>query len=135
MRTRSGYSFRTAYGFLSDVFAQIDTPYAPLTDRASAYGFNRWRKLCKTNGKKPIFGIELAVTDSPNAKTMNFNHVTLIATTHLGPLNSAIELATSKFRYEPLLTYDDLVGPKPQGYSGKTHCPFKAGSRSRLALR
>lgn len=113
MRIRSGYSFRTAYGFLEDVISRIETDYAPLTDRASAYGFNRWRKLCKKQNKRPIFGVELAVTDSPNAKKMNLNHVTLVATTSLGPINSALELAFSKFRYEPLLTYNDLNALDP----------------------
>ena len=108
MRTRSGYSFRTAYGFLEDVIARVESDYAPLTDRASAYGFNRWRKLCQKAGKRPVFGIELAVTDSPNAKKMNLNHVTLVATSSLAPVNAALELAFSKFRYEPLLTYQDL---------------------------
>ena len=108
MRIRSGYSFRTAYGFLEDVLARIETPYAPLTDRAAAYGFNQWRKLCAKAEKKPIFGLEFAVTDSPNAKVMNLNHVTLIATDKLAPINRALELAYSKFRYEPLLTYNDL---------------------------
>lgn len=108
MRIRSGYSFRTAYGFLSDVLDRIETDYAPLTDRASAYGFNRWSQLCKKANKRPIFGVELAVTDSPNAKKMNLNHVTLVATSSLSPVNSALELAFSRFRYEPLLTYNDL---------------------------
>ena len=113
MRTRSGYSFRTAYGFLDDVISRIETDFAPLTDRASAYGFNRWRQLCKKANKRPIFGVELAVTDSPNAKKMNLNHVTLIATSSLAPINSALELAFSKFRYEPLLTYNDLNSLDP----------------------
>lgn len=108
LRIRSGYSFGVAYGFLEDVMNRIETPYAPLTDRASTYAFNSWSKLAKERGKKPIHGIEIAVTDSPNAKQMNFNHVTLMPTTHLGPANRALELAFSKFRYEPLLTYDDL---------------------------
>lgn len=113
MRTRSGYSFRTAYGFLEDVFARIETDFAPLTDRASAYGHNRWRKLCKKHNKRPVFGVEIAVTDSPNAKKMNMNHVTLVATSSLAPINSALELAFSKFRFEPLLTYNDLNSLDP----------------------
>jgi DNA-directed DNA polymerase III PolC len=113
LRIRSGYSFRTAYGFLEDVIARIEGEYAPLTDRASAYGFNRWKKLCAKQGKKPIYGIELAITDSPNAKKMNLNHVTLVATNHLGPLNAALELAFSKYRYEPVLTYSDLNALDP----------------------
>lgn len=108
MRVRSGYSFRTAYGFLEDVMDRIETDYAPLTDRGSTYGFNRWRKLCEKNGKRAIYGLEVAVTDSLNAKTMNLCHVTIIATTDLAPLNAVFELATSQFRYEPLITYQDL---------------------------
>lgn len=108
MRTRTGFSFRTAYGYLEDVIERIDTPYAPITDRGSAYGFNNWTKLCKEKGKQPIYGIEVAVTDSPNAKVMNLNHVTLIATTSVAPVNRALEMAFSQFRYEPLLTYNDL---------------------------
>jgi len=108
MRIRTGYSFRVAYGFLADTISRIDTPYAPITDRASTYAFNQWTKLCKERGLKPIYGLEIAVTDSPNAKSMNLNHVTLIATTELAPLNRALELAFSKMRYEPLLTYEDL---------------------------
>lgn len=113
MRIRSGYSFRTAYGFLEDVLARIETPFAPLTDRGSTYGFNRWRKACIKQGKRPIFGLEVAITDSPNAKVMNLNHVTLIATTSLAPLNAALELSFSKFRFEPLLTYADLNSLDP----------------------
>jgi DNA polymerase III alpha subunit len=88
--------------------ARIETPYAPLTDRGSTYAFNQWRKLCIENSKKPVFGIEVAVTDSPNAKIMSLNHVTLVATSSLGPINRALELAFSKFRYEPVITYNDL---------------------------
>lgn len=108
MRIRSGYSFRTAYGFIEDVIKRIETPFAPLTDRGSTYGFNRWRKLCEKYGKKPIYGFEVAVTDSPNAKVMSFSHVTIIATDSLAPLNAAFELASGQFRYEALLTYNDL---------------------------
>jgi DNA polymerase III alpha subunit len=113
MRIRSGYSFRVAYGFLEDVMARVETPYAPITDRASTYAFNQWRKLCEKKQVKPIYGVELAVTDSPNAKVMNLNHVTLVATTSLGPINRALELAFSKFRYEPLLNYNDLNSLDP----------------------
>lgn len=108
MRIRTGYSFRTAYGFVEEAFARISTEYAPITDRASVYGFRRWKDLCDKHGKKPIYGVELAVTDSPNAKTLNRHYVTLIATTEIAPINRAVELAFSRFRYEPLLTYSDL---------------------------
>ncbi len=108
MRIRSGYSFRYAYGFLEDVISRIQTDFAPLTDRGSAYGFNRWSKLCKERGKRPIYGVEVAITPSPNSKILNLNHVTLVATDSLAPVNRALELAFSKFFHEPMLTYADL---------------------------
>lgn len=88
--------------------ARVETPYAPITDRGAAYGFNRWTKMAEKLGKKPVYGFEVAVTDSPNAKMLNLNHVTLVATSNLAPLNKLIELAFSKFKYEPLITYADL---------------------------
>lgn len=108
MRIRSGYGFRTSYGFLEDVMERIETPYAPLTDDASGYGWNQWRKLCKKVGKKPIYGIELAVTPSMHSKVMNMSKVTLIATTDLAPLNRITELAFSQFRFEPVISYEQL---------------------------
>lgn len=108
MRIRSGYSFGVAYGFLEDVFARIETPFAPITDNSSTYGWNTWRKLCAKNNKKPIYGCEVSVTPSMNEKVMNLNDVTLIATTSLSPLNKAIELAFSQFRFRPVLSYNDL---------------------------
>lgn len=108
MRIRSGYSFRAAYGHLTDVLERIDTPFAPLTDRASCFGFVKWTKLCKANGKQPIYGVELAVSPEPTAKKVTKCHFTFIATTSLAPLHSLVRKATAQFRYEPLLSYADI---------------------------
>lgn len=109
MRTRTGYSFRTAFGHLNEVMAQLDTDFAPITDRASTFGWTKWAKLCKKSGKRPVYGVELAVTDSPGAKKLTKSYFTFIATDDLTPINELVALASSQFRYEPLLTYDQLA--------------------------
>lgn len=113
MRNRTGYSFRAAFGHLDEVMSRIETDYAPITDRASTFGFNNWSKLCKKNGKRPVFGVEIAVSPEPTAKKVTRSHFTFIATDSLLPLNQVVRLASMQFRYEPLLTYDDLMSLPP----------------------
>lgn len=108
MRIRSGFSFRYGYGFLRDLLPRIETPYAPLTDRGSCYGFNQWRKLCAKADKKPIFGFEVAVTSSLNAKETDRAYVTLLALDALGPLNEAFQKATMSSGSEVILSYAQL---------------------------
>lgn len=109
MRIRTGYSFRQAVGSLEDVMARIvelGWPIAPIADRASTFGWVRWKKLAEKNGLVPVFGVELAVTDSINAKRPTSDYWTFYALHSIEPINKLVELATSQFRYEPLLTYD-----------------------------
>jgi DNA-directed DNA polymerase III PolC len=116
IRVRTGYSFRSAAGGIEDVMSRLqecDYPAAPITDRSSTFGWVKWSKLAKKNGLKPVFGVELAVTDSIHAKKPAVDYWTFIAHDSLRPLNQLIETATEQFRYEPLLTYaqaQDITG-------------------------
>ena len=108
-RIRTGYSFRSAVGKLPNVMARLKEcgyEVAPITDRASAFGWVKWAKLCKANDIKPVFGVELAVTEAPQAKHPISDYWTFIAQETLTPINELIELATQQFRYQPLLTYE-----------------------------
>lgn len=106
MRIRSGYSFRTAYGFLKDMIPCIETPFAPLTDRGSCYGFNQWRKLCAKAGKKAIYGLEVGVAPALGQRPETF--VTLIALDNISKVNEAFKRSTSGGRDDSLLTYEEL---------------------------
>ena len=67
LKVRTGYSFRQAAGKLEEVMdrlQEIGSEYAPITDRASTFGFYRWSKLAKERGLKPVFGVELGVVGS-----------------------------------------------------------------------
>lgn len=108
MRNRTGFSFRYAYGFTGDVLDRVTTPYAAITDRASTFGYHPWKRECERRGIKPIYGVELAVTESPNDKKPSRVYVTLIPKSNLLEMNKAFAMATAQFRYEPLLTYNDL---------------------------
>lgn len=112
IKLKTGYSFRNAAGDLKDVISrltEIGSEYAPITDRASTFGFNRWRKAAKEAGLKPIYGVELAVTDSINEKKPSADYWTFIANDEIGPVNRLMEKATTQFRYQPLLTVEQAL--------------------------
>lgn len=116
-RIRTGYSFQTAVGKIEDVMARLKVCQylaAPITDRASTFGWVRWDKLCKKNEMKPVFGVELGVTRSLNEKKMIIDYWTFIATDDLLAVNELFELATTQFgRFEPFITYQQAM--KAQG--------------------
>lgn len=109
---RSGYSFRHAAGKLEDVadrLKELGYLKAPLTDRASTFGWYRWAKACRERGMEPVFGVELAVTDSLHEKKPSFDHWTFVAKGSVEPLNHLVALATEQFRYRPLLRVDQAL--------------------------
>lgn len=109
MRIKTGYSFKNAAGSLDAVMARVKAvgmSAAPISDRASTFGWVRWKKLAAKNELRPIFGVELAVTDSINASRPVSDYWTFFAKDSVESVNSLVSLATSQFRYEPLLTYE-----------------------------
>lgn len=112
LKIRTGYSFRHATGKLEDVMGrlkEIGAAYAPITDRASTFGFYRWSKLAEKAGIPPVFGVELAVARDLGEKKPVVDYWTFIAIDALGPINKLIETATNQFHYQPLLSYDQAV--------------------------
>jgi DNA-directed DNA polymerase III PolC len=102
-----------------------DYSFAPITDRASTFGWVRWAKLAKENGLRPIFGLELGVTESLNAKKPIVDYWTFIAKDNLLALHRLFELATTQFHKEPLLTYQQAMA---------TDCSTIIGHRSNFEL-
>jgi len=114
-RIRTGYSFRTAAGDLQDVLDRIKEcgfPCAPITDRASTFGYNKWSKLCKAAGIKPVYGVELAVAVSASEAKPSVDYWTFIAIDDIEPINNLVNLATQQFRYQPLITYEQAQAAK-----------------------
>lgn len=112
MKIRTGYSFRNAVGKIDKVVDRIRAigwSYAPITDTASTFGYVRWMKACKKAELKPIFGVELAVTRSIQAKKPATDYWTFIAKDSLEPIHHLISTATNQFRYVPLLTIEQAL--------------------------
>ena len=108
IRLRTGYSFRSAVGTLEE-YSELLQPggWAPITDRASSYGWIRWIKLCKEKNLKPVIGVELAVSPDMTAKRPIGDYWIFYSTTNsLEPINNLVTLAMKNFRYQPLLSYD-----------------------------
>jgi DNA polymerase III alpha subunit len=80
-------------------------PVAPITDRASTFGWVRWSALAAANNLRPLFGVEIGVTTSLNEKGHDVDHWTFIAKDDIGSVNRLLRLATKQFYNEPLLTY------------------------------
>lgn len=129
IRLKTGYSFRNTAGSLTDVMdrlKEIGAEYAPITDRASTFGFYRWSKLADKEGMKPLFGVELAVTASINEKKPSVDHWTFLAIGQqgLGSVNRLVELATTQFRYQPLLTVEQAMKAKDVVIIAGSHPPL-----------
>lgn len=112
LRIRTGYSFHTAFGHIEDVqkrLLAINATFAPITDRNSTFGFNKWTKLAKKNGLRPVYGVELAVTPSLGARKPILDYWTFIAKDSLVPLHELIATATANPGKEPSLTYQQAL--------------------------
>ncbi len=97
MRIRTGYSFKTAVGHLSEVaerLKEIGWTAGPITDRLSTYGFVNWTKECEKHGLRPIYGVELPVAAALGDKKPIFDWWTFLAKDSLEPLNHLIYQAT-----------------------------------------
>lgn len=108
MKIRTGYSFRHAVGHLPDVISrlkEIGWTVAPIADRASTFGFNKFTKLAKKAEMRVAYGVELGVVARIGDARPVIDHWTFFAKDSLRPLHDLVGLATSNSDKEPLLTY------------------------------
>lgn len=115
--TRTEYSFNYAYGPLDKVIAVVgDEPAMGICDRAGTWGHVQFNKKMKAAGKKPIFGVELAVVPEPDRKeaekgkrfeNQQVAFFQFIARSDAG-LRSIYELTTlasEQFYWQPRISY------------------------------
>lgn len=116
MRIRTGNSFRTAVGHLPDVMSRlkdIGWKVAPISDRLSTFGYAKWTKLAKTNGMRPIYGVELGVSHNPALKRPPMDYWTFFATENLVSLHELVHHATKEgIGKEPNLLYHEAIEAK-----------------------
>lgn len=109
IRCRTGYSFRVAVGVLPEVMARIvaaGRTVGVITDTANSFGWVPWRKACKQVGLRPVYGVEIAVSPSIEAKKPVWDRWTFLAKDSIRPINELISRATAQFRYQPLLSIE-----------------------------
>ena len=112
MRVRTGYSFGAVYGHIEDVArfsASNGFDAAPITDRASTFGWNKWAALTSKHGKRPVFGLELAVSPQYAAKDRAQDYWTFYARDDIGVLNRLLQTATAQFKWEPVLSIEQAI--------------------------
>jgi DNA polymerase III alpha subunit len=105
---RTGYSFRSATGNLKKNFSKIVqlTGHALITDTSSTFAWVRWNKMAKKANVKPVFGVEIAVSESINETKPSYDHWVFIAKDDIKYINRLVALSSSQFRYVPMLTFD-----------------------------
>jgi DNA-directed DNA polymerase III PolC len=109
---RTGYSFDVAIGHLDEVIgrlSEIEAVIAPISDRCSTFGFNKWNKLARKAGMRPVFGVELGVVPELGAKKPIIDYCRFIAINTLAPLNELISIATGNPGKEPSLLYKEAL--------------------------
>ena len=105
---RTGYSFHTAVGHLSDVISRCKEcgyPAAPIADRCSTFAFVKWTALAQQAGLRPCYGVELGVVPALGAAKPVLDYWTFMAKDDLRPLHELIYKATANPGKEPSLTY------------------------------
>jgi DNA polymerase III alpha subunit len=115
MRVRTGYSFGEVYGPIDAIFkrtVEVYKTFAPITDRASTFGFAKWNRLCREASVRPIFGVELAVASDLKDRRAAIDYWTFIAKDELQSVFDLLKIATEQFYYEPRLTYEQANSAK-----------------------
>ena len=112
LRTRTEYSFRTAYGPIDKIISDCKQGSMGICDMGT-WGHVAFDSACRKAEKKPIFGVELAVVeDATDRSKQPINLMGFIAKNNQG-LQELYQLVTkatdpSRFYYVPRLSYEDL---------------------------
>lgn len=116
MRNRTGYSYNFVYGKLEDVFSrliEINTHAFSISDRYSTFGWIEFDELCTKHQKRPIFGVELGVSNNPTDKRPSVSYFSFFATNNIRRVNELVAFATAQaggyLSYEYVNSIEDLV--------------------------
>jgi hypothetical protein len=119
---RTGYSFKLAVGHVKSVvdrLVELGKTDAPIADRGGTFGFVSWTKACATANLRPVYGVELAVSDNWGTKSRKeaspeqqprFDYWTFLAKSDLSDLHQLVRAATGKAAKVPVLSYDEALG-------------------------
>ena len=112
IRVRTEYCFRKAFGSVNKIVESVSGDAIGICD-SGTWGHVNFSKVCKSAGKKPLFGVEIAVVgDATERSKQPANEMAFIARNNAG-LTEIYKLVTKStdkehFYYYPRLGYDDL---------------------------
>lgn len=109
---KTEYSFRYAFGKISDIIGNTVGGSVVMADRFTTFGHIPFYKQCKKAGKKAILGVELAFVDDANLKVkQNPTHVTLLAVNAKGleKIYQLVSKSTGQKYYYNRLDKDELL--------------------------
>jgi DNA polymerase III alpha subunit len=107
LKCRTEYSFRKAFGKVSDVIACIDEDTLGICDTGT-WGHTVFAKACKDAGKRPIFGVEIPfVIDTSFQKKQEVNDMSFLAKNNSG-LEEIYGLVSKSAKQNNRLAYEDL---------------------------
>lgn len=115
MRIRTGYSFGTAYGHLHEVASrlkEVGAQFAPICDRMSTFGFNRWTKAAGKLDLKPVYGVELGVSVEWGEKKPTADYWSFFARESLRAVHDLVEEASCGADKEPSLVMGKALQAK-----------------------
>ena len=110
IKTRTEYSFRTAFGPIEKVIETCQGESIGICD-SGTWGHIAFRDGCKKAGKKPIFGVEIAFVDDARSREKQPNNFMSFLAKNNNGLKEIYELvtrSTDNFYYYPRLDYSDL---------------------------
>jgi DNA polymerase III alpha subunit len=105
--------------------AEIEWPAAPIADRSSTFGFVNWTKACKVAGLRPVYGVELAVSNNWGEKKPRIDYWVFLAKHRLADLHQLIKTATARAASKfPVLTYQEALDAQGVIRIAQEHCDF-----------
>jgi DNA polymerase III alpha subunit len=112
LRVRTEFSFRAAFGPIDKILEVTEGPIG-ICDRFGSWGHVAWDAKCKAAGRKPIFGVELAVCDDMKLRTkQGTNFMSFLAKNNKGlrELYELVSLSTKaeNHYYTPRIDYSTL---------------------------
>ena len=113
LKTRTGYSFRRAFGPLHKVIEACEGDAIGIADYGGTWGHVAFSQICLQHNKKPIFGASIPTVEEATEKSKQpANEMTFFARNGQGlkELYSLVTKANSKscFYYNPRISYQDL---------------------------
>ncbi|MCP3685790.1 MAG: DNA polymerase III subunit alpha [bacterium] len=114
MNCKTEFTFKKVYGHLDKVAEKCAQTgeWGGMADLGNTFGHIRWKKACEKAGIKPIYGVQLPVTESlqRDVRRYPYNWMTFIAKNNQGlqEVYELVDLSHQQFYYRQRITYDQI---------------------------